>query len=273
MKRFLPLLALLTLASATAQSQEVQSRIAQPSASDAVTTIQPDSVSTSHKASPAEFRKQRGLSNLKTHIVPKGQWIAGGTLSYSTHSNNSYKFLIIEGINSDGYTLKVSPLIGYAVAPNMAVGLRFGYSRSNLNVSDASLSITTLDNATYYSLKHAYNVAAFWRQYIPLGQNKRFAIFTEVQLALGGSQSKLAAGQPVHGVYARSLDVALNVNPGVVAFITNNMALELNIGVLGLSYANTRQVQNQVVSGVTKSSLMNFSINIFSIGLGVAFYL
>lgn len=265
MKRLLTILALLALCTAaSAESREVQ----------AVSTSDSLATASAPRLTPAEMRKQRGLSDLKTHIVPKGQWIAGGTLSFSTHSNDSYKFLIVEGINSTGYTVKVSPIVGYAVAPNMAVGLRFGYSRSNLDVSDAKLSITSLDNATYYSLKHSYNVAAFWRQYIPLGKhNKRFALFTEVQLATGGSQSKLAAGQPVHGVYARSFDVSLGVNPGIVAFITNNMAVELNIGVLGLSYSSTRQVQNQVVSGTTQSSAMNFSINIFSIGLGVAFYL
>ena len=264
MKRLLTIMVLLVLGATAAQGQ------------GALTVVESDSLATSTQAelTPAEMRQRRGLSNLKTHVVPKGQWIAGGTLSFSTHSNDSYKFLIVEGINSTGYTMKVSPIVGYAVAPNMAVGLRFGYSRSNLDVTDAALSITSLDNATYYSLKHSYNVAAFWRQYIPLGKNnKRFALFTEVQLATGGSQSKLAAGQPVHGVYARSFDVSLGVNPGVVAFITNNMAVELNIGVLGLSYSNTRQVQNQVVTGTTQSSAMNFSINIFSIGLGVAFYL
>ena len=200
MKRLLTIMALLVLGATTALGQGVPTVVE----SDSLTTL-----------TPAEMRQRRGLSNLKTHIVPKGQWIAGGTLSFSTHSNDSYKFLIVEGINSTGYTVKVSPIVGYAVAPNMAVGLRFGYSRSNLDVTDAALSITSLDNATYYSLKHSYNVAAFWRQYIPLGRNnKRFALFTEVQLATGGSQSKLLAGQPVHGVYARSFDVSLGVNPG-----------------------------------------------------------
>ena len=264
MKRILLFFSLVMLcASASAQTTETM-----------VATTPTDSVAVAPKTlSPAEMRKQRGLSNLKNVVVPKGQWIAGGTLSFSTHLNSDYKFLIVEGIDSDGYTLKVSPIVGYAVTNNMAVGMRFAYSRSHLNVTDASLSITTLDNATYNSLKHSYNVAAFWRQYIPLGQNKRFALFTEVQLAMGGAQSKLVAGQPLHGVYARSFDVSLGVNPGVVAFITNNMALELNIGVLGLSYSNTQQTQNQVVSGSSSSSMMNFSINIFSIGLGVAFYL
>ena len=197
-------------------------------------------------------------------------------MSYSTHSNNNYNFLIIEDIESDGYTFQVSPLVGYAYAKNSLVGIRFGYSRSLTQLDNASLSITSLDNAFFYSLKHSYNAEALWRKYIPLGRNnKRFSLFAEVSLAMGGSQSKLASGpqNALSGTYATSFDVALGVNPGISAFLTNNMAIEVNVGVLGFNYSHTRQVSNQVVAGENSSSQMNFKINIFSIGLGAAFYL
>ena len=225
----------------------------------------------------AKLRRQnRGISNLKTEFVPKGQWVFGGSVSYSTHSNKDYNFLIVEDINSNGYQFKVSPLVGYAYSRNSLIGVRFGYSRGLTNVDDASLSITSLDNAFFYSLKHAYNVEALWRKYIPLGRNnKRFALFAEVGLAMGGSQSKLASGptQSISGVYATSFDVSLGVNPGIAAFLTNNMAIEVNVGVLGFNYSSTQQKKNQVVSGNVSSSQMNFKVNIFSIGLGASFYL
>ena len=134
---------------------------------------------------------------------------------------------------------------------------------------------TNISTDFYYALKHSYTVGAIWRQYIPLGRNKRFAIFNEVQVAVGGSQSKLVAGPSASpsGTYANSFDVSLGVNPGVAAFLTNNMAIEVNIGVLGFNYSRTRQITNQVVSGTTSTSQMNFKINIFSIGLGASFYL
>ncbi len=228
------------------------------------------------RISSSERRQRRGVSNLRTEFVPKGQWVFGGSVSYSTHSNNNYNFLIIEDIESDGYTFQVSPLVGYAYAKNSLVGIRFGYSRSLTQLDNASLSITSLDNAFFYSLKHSYNAEALWRKYIPLGRNnKRFSLFAEVSLAMGGSQSKLASGpqNALSGTYATSFDVALGVNPGISAFLTNNMAIEVNVGVLGFNYSHTRQVSNQVVAGENSSSQMNFKINIFSIGLGAAFYL
>ena len=221
-------------------------------------------------------RQNRGISNLKTEFIPKGQWVFGGSISYSTHTNNNYNFLIIEDIKSNGYQFKVSPILGYAYSRNSLVGVRFGYSRGLTELDNASLSITSLDNSFYYSLKHSYNVEALWRKYIPLGRNnKRFALFAEVALALGGSQSKLAAGpqQSLSGTYATSFDVALGVNPGIAAFLTNNMAIEVNVGVFGFNYSNTRQINNQVVTGGSSSSQMNFKVNIFSIGLGASFYL
>lgn len=229
--------------------------------------------------SKGEFRAQRGLASMKTPIVPKGQWVFGGTASYSTHTNNAYKLLIIDDISSNGYTFKISPLIGYSIYKNSIVGVRFGYSRSFLNLDSASISLGEGDGGLnfgldyYYALKHSYDVAAIWRQYIPLGMNRRFAIFCECQLAFGGSQSKFAEGSPIRGTYSKGFDISLGVNPGVVAFITNNMALELNIGVLGLSYSNSQQVHNQVSVGETEASQMNFKINILSIGMGIAFYL
>lgn len=241
---------------------------------------QSDTVAVASKEAPqythSQRRQNRGISNLKTEFVPKGQWVFGGSVSYSTHNNNNYNFLIIEDIQSTGYQFKVTPMLGYAYSKNSLVGLRFGYSRGMTDLDNASLSITSLDNANYSSLKHSYNVEALWRKYIPLGKdNKRFALFAEVGLAMGGSQSKLAAGPSASpsGTYATSFDVAFGVNPGISAFLTNNMAIEVNIGVFGFNYSNTRQVSNQVVMSGSSSSQMNFKVNIFSIGLGASFYL
>lgn len=226
-----------------------------------------------------EQREDRGLSNMKTQIVPKGQWVAGGSVTYSTHTNTDYKFLVINNIDSKGFSFKISPLVGYSIATNSIVGARGIYSRSHLVMDSASLNMGEGDAALnlgvdyYYMLKHSYNVAAIWRQYIPLGYTKRIGLFAEFQLAMGGSQAKFAEGSPIRGTFSRGFDISVGANPGVVAFMTDNIALEVNVGILGLGYSHTKQLHNQVTTGVTSSSMMNFKINILSIGMGVAFYL
>jgi len=226
-----------------------------------------------------QLRSERGLTSRSTLFVPKGQWVFGGTASYSTHSNDNYSFLIIEGIDSDGHTFRVSPMIGYALHDNMIIGGRFIYDRTLLRVDKARVNIGDEESGVdigidqYYVLKHSYTGAVFWRQYIPLGGSRRFAIFTDMQLAAGGTQAKFAMDQPVKGTYETGYKLSLGVLPGLVAFATNNMAVEVSVGVMGINYTNTKQVHNQVETGKRSSSNMNFKVNIFSIGLGMAFYL
>lgn len=47
-------------------------------------------------------RRNAGLTDTHNLFVPKGQWVFGGTASYSTHTNDNYKFLVVEGIDSKG---------------------------------------------------------------------------------------------------------------------------------------------------------------------------
>ena len=51
------------------------------------------------------------------------------------------------------------------------------------------------------------------------------------------------------------------------------MAVEVNVCVMGITFNHTEQVHNQVTVGNRNTSMMNFKVNIFSIGLGMAFYL
>ncbi|WP_418983248.1 hypothetical protein [Alistipes sp.] len=226
-----------------------------------------------------EKRRQRGLTDTHNLFVPKGQWIFGGTASYSTHSNEGYQFLVIEGINSKGYNVKVSPMIAYAFRDNMALGARFIYGRSLMRIDDADMQLGDDESGTnivvkdFYKLVHSYTAAIIWRQYIPLGRNKRFALFNEMSLGLGATQGRFANDSPVKGTFERGFNFSLGISPGIIAFATNNMAVEVNVGVMGITYNSTKQVHNQVTEGRRSSSMMNFKVNIFSIGLGMAFYL
>ena len=224
----------------------------------------------------ADPRAERGLTSMSNQFVPRGQWIFGASASYSTHTNKDYTFLVIEDINSDGYTFKVTPLIAYAIRDNMATGVKFIYSRSLLRIDSGSIKLGSdidLGVDFYNALQHNYSGAFIWRQYIPLGQNKRFALFNETSLTLGGGQSRFAADSPIRGTYETNFSASIGISPGLVAFATNNVAFEVNVGVMGLSYTRTRQVHNQVTVGKRTSSLMNFKVNILSIGLGISLYL
>ncbi|MDE5707197.1 MAG: hypothetical protein K2O63_04645 [Alistipes sp.] len=219
------------------------------------------------------------MTSLSNRFVPKGQWVFGIAASYSAHTNEDYTFLVIDDINSDGYTCKVTPFLSYALRDNMTVGVRFTYSRSLLRIDGGRINMGEEDTGIdigidfYNALQHNYSGAVIWRQYIPLGQNKRFALFNETSLSLGGGQSRFAADSPVRGTYSTSFTGSLGISPGLVAFATNNLAFEVNVGVMGISYTRTRQIHNRVTSGTQSSGMINFKVNILSIGLGISFYM
>lgn len=228
-----------------------------------------------------EARSERGFFS-DDNFVPKGQWIFGGTASYSAHRNSNYQFTLINGIDSEGYSVSVSPMIAYAPWKNMAVGVRFGYSRSLLALDNASVSVSGTDITVdmFHQLKHSYTGTLFWRPYIPLGHTNRFAFFAEVQLNLSGGQSKAVASagvvdgmQDYRGTYAEQFGAQVALQPGIVAFITNNAAVELSIGVLGVGFDRTRQVKNQLLEANIKSIDTNFKLNLLSVGFGMSFYL
>lgn len=211
-------------------------------------------------------------------FVPKGQWIVGSSVSFSEHNEQNYQFLVIDGFNSDGYTFKVSPMLCYAFKDNLALGGRFSYGRTLTKLDGVTLNLdedTNFDVNDMYQLKHAYSAIGILRNYINLGSSKRFALFAETRLEFGGSQSKVVTknGDNLTGTYSKTTDFGIGVAPGIVAFINNYTAVEISVGVLGLDFSKVKQTTDQVYIGERSSSSANFKINLFSIGLGIAFYL
>ncbi|MBQ3521840.1 MAG: hypothetical protein IJA38_03295 [Bacteroidales bacterium] len=210
-------------------------------------------------------------------FVPKGNWIAGGSFSYSENTASDYEMLIVEDIDGTNYSFKVSPFVGYFFKDNLCIGGRFGYSRSMIKLNSTSLNISedlNFDIENFYNLRHIYTGAVFFRNYISLGNSKRFALFNEVRLSAGGGQGKTISGveEELKGSYQDILEIELGLIPGVTAFIAESVAVEASINVLGFSYKKYDQTRNQVYQGSFESSGVNFKVDILSINIGVSFY-
>ena len=79
-------------------------------------------------------------------------------------------------------------------------------------------------------------------------------------------------GTSLIGTYEKSSDVSLGLNPGMMAFVNDHLAVEINVGMLGLKYSHVDQVHNQVDTGERTSTQINFKVNILAIGFGVSYY-
>lgn len=230
------------------------------------------------QGSPSQELKEFEREIESVVFVPKGQWIAGLSVSYSQSSQNKYQFLVLEGITADTYSFKISPMAMYAVKNDLALGARFSYARALTKIADAEI---VLDSETSYEVDHLYRLShnyygtALMRNYFSIGKSKRFGFFNELQLEIGGGQSKLTTGvgDDLTGTYERNFSLGIGLAPGLCVFLNNYSALEVNVGLLGFNYNHTKAIKDQVYVSRRNSKLANFRINLFSISFGVAFYL
>lgn len=211
-------------------------------------------------------------------FIPKGQWITGVSFSYSQSNQNDYQFLIFEGISGDTYSFKVSPMLGYAFKNDMAAGVKFSYKRSLLKLETGNIvldSETNTEIRDIYSLSHNYYGTAFLRNYFSLGHSKRFGFFSELQVEVGGGQSKITKGrsEDLTGTYEKNFSLNIGLMPGLMVFLNNYSAMEVNIGVLGFSYTRTHAIKDQIYNSTRHSKSANFRINLLSITFGTTFYL
>ena len=228
----------------------------------------------------------RGIGMSRSVFIPKGTVGAGVSFSYNNYSiGNSTDdagyamlFSLFQDIHGNMMSFGVAPYASYFIADNLSVGVRFDYDRSSLGLGNANISLGdamsfSLNNFHYF--KQAYTGSVTLRNYMPIADSRRFALFTEVRATGGYAQSetyKLDEGDKF-GTYQDIYQFELGLVPGITAFVTNEVAVEVSIGLLGFNYQKVEQVTNQVERSEMENSGANFKINLFSIGFGMSFYI
>lgn len=209
-------------------------------------------------------------------FVSKGTWVVGGSLSYSQHINEGHSIMLVEDINSQGYNISVNPRTIYMFKDNMGVGLKFSYDRNMMDLASANFSVAGVEMSAEdcYQIGHEFSAYALCRAYIPFTNVKRFSLFAD--LLLGGSykQGKAfnAGLEYISGTYETATNLKLAVNPGIMAFLTNHLAVECNMGLFGLSYGWKKQIGNQVEVGSTDLASAGFMVNLLSVEIGLSYY-
>ena len=233
----------------------------------------------------------RGIGHSASVFIPKGSIGAGVALSYSNYNignaadDMGYRMLfsLVQGLNGNMMTLGVAPQVSYFIADNLAIGVRFDYNRSNLGLNKADLILTSdlgfsLSDFRYF--KQSYTGAVTFRNYIPFGNSKRFAMFAELRALGGYAQSEtymmknMEDGSPYKdGTYQDIYNFEIGVVPGISAFVTNEVALEVSVGLLGFNYQKVKQTANQVYTSEMERSGANFKINLLALNFGLSFYI
>ena len=197
-------------------------------------------------------------------FIEKGTWLLGGTAKYSQHINDNYNYLVISDINSSGFNVSANPYVMYSIKDNMAIGLKMSYGRSMLDLASADLNAADIqmNAADCYQINHKYSAFGVFRAYIPFGNSKRVAMYTDLQLGGSYKQGKAfnAGGDQVLGTYTQTYSLRLAVDPGLIVFLTDRFAVEMNVGVFGVDYRWSEQVHNQVQTGSTDAASAGFMI-------------
>lgn len=220
----------------------------------------------------------RGYETLPSSpFVEKGTWMVGGTARYSQHINKDFSFLVINDINSTGYSVAVTPKLLYMFHDNMGAGISFSYNRGMLDIGSGNLSVSeiTMSAKDCYEVHQSYTVHGVYRAYIPFGNSKRLAMFADLKLGGSYAQGKVynAGGSSTVGDYQQNYKLELAVDPGLTAFLTDRLAIELNVGIFGVSYKWQDQVHNQAYTGSLDTTQAGFMLNLLSLGFGISYYL
>ena len=120
-----------------------------------------------------------------------------------------------------------------------------------------------------------FYTTGFLRNYLALGENRRFGLYVDTEISYGFGQSKIVSGADdnINGTFETINELQIGVVPGLCAFINNNAALEVSVDVLGISFRNVQQEFNRVETGSLTTSGADFKINLFTVKFGVSIYL
>lgn len=222
-------------------------------------------------------RYDRGLLNYL--FIPRGQWILGATASFGEFNTEDVRLLsFMKDFNFNGKSMSVNPYAGYFYRSNQCVGIKLGFSRNIFELGSLSVDF---DDDINFSLKDVeysfdnYSASLFYRFYVGLDNNRRFALFNEVDLKLAAGNGKFLRyyNDEPRDTRTKATEVSLNFSPGLCIFVHEYVSFNMSLGVFGFYFKNEKQTTNSVEEGKRFSSGANFKFNIFNLNMGIAVHI
>lgn len=225
-------------------------------------------------------RIDREINKIK--FVFKGETALGLTASYGTLSTADTDIgLILDDIKLKGSIVTVKPSVGYFYRDNNMIGLRFGYSYISggldnlaLNLGEANDVSLSLSNIAYKN--RSYSFGLYHRTYVALDRRGRFSFFADWELSgsIGRSEFGYKSGEEWDRSISNVYKGKLSFNPGVAVYIFPNICASVSIGLGGLQYTHTRQMDGGGnFTGKRDYSNLRFRLNLADINIGVNVHL
>ena len=210
-------------------------------------------------------------------FMPKGAKVAGISFNYFKIDADDYDFLILDGIDAKGYTFSVSPNFAYTIKNDIAIGVKGSFRRSYANIGNMDVSLGddmsfAMDH--WRTVSNSFRGTVFLRTYMSLFGSKVVGFYNDLELSYTYGRSKTLnhTGDDLDGAFQISHGLRIGARPGLAVFVRNNLAVDVNLDVAGLSFNWKEQTRNQVEKGTYFKSSANVQINILSIGIGITSY-
>jgi opacity protein-like surface antigen len=198
-----------------------------------------------------------GLGSSAYAQFQQGTIAVGGGVSIATERSKSEWGNTTEKddpINS----FSLSPGIGYFIADDVEVGLRFGLGRATQSGDDFKWA---------YS---AFSAGPYVRKYFSLGES--VALFGEGGLSFGGGKFKQTAGNTTRE-FGKSSTFALGITPGLMFKPTDRIGIDFTAGYFGYR-SHKRDVHNNWTDNVRTDTDSEFglSLDLSSVQLGIRLF-
>ncbi len=218
-------------------------------------------------------------------VIKKGTWLLNGSLSFSNSDFDNVR----ERLNSDGETMNfrgqsdnssfaVFSNVGYTLAKNLILGVGLGYtsnSREAININEEEL--TSFNSDSFNRIRYQ----AFIRGLLPIG--KRFALFAQAEIGFAQSEQEFFDEllQMQLGNF-KSDQFFIQINPGIMFFVSKNFAFEGSLGNIGYSRTTSEDenfpvvgADGELLNGTERESSNNsfrFDISSANLSLGLSYY-
>ena len=231
-------------------------------------------------ALPLQARNvDRGLGDPKTVYIEKGTWQLGVSGGYKTYgaeglgeTAGTSLYGIVKDLSGQATMGNFSVSGAWFFANNMAVGVRFGYEQSNVDIDNGSiLSFVALQNRHIDAMHLTGDI--FCRAYIPLFDSKIFAIYGEGCLGgkRGYSKDYEETDRGKLGTYSDDFSFAFKMCSGLSVFVNDFCAISFTLPFLQIGKTWSNEIKEGEPSSKRSQVIADYKPDFLGLSIGVSY--
>lgn len=215
--------------------------------------------------------------------LTKGTWLLGGTFSAKTNSQSDIDLLVVdvESFDQRAFNIRIEGSYFFKENVSVGLGLQFGEDKADL--------VANLLNNSYKrdirNFSRSYGVLGFIKNHIPISSNNVFYVTNQTELYYGykSGPSETYVSDILERQYAVEHSMGISIRPGILIFLTDDFAFDINMGILGFSHTkedvsyeypenNPPTESNRKTDSRNKTTNLNLKFDLLKLGFGFSYY-